>query len=615
VTVVDDARLTVLAAHRRKDVFPLLDRAVSLSPLVLVLTLVPGIIALHSATLSETDAQWRLKGLELSTVHGLFDAVDPSASSSVSVLKFQPPLGSWLLAALERWLPFDATSLPLFEYLSAASLVPACYFLMSRLAGRRVGFITAVLTAFHGTFLAQYRHAGPAALAVSAALFACWGFFGHVWQATEIVSIDLLFGGLALGICLLAGGPLALVVILVLLVVSLMRLDPYVESWQGGFVRAGVVAPTRGRRLWSTWHCLRSLGVMTATAFAAGGWWELMMLYSYGRSFANAWLFAVPDPSSAAVPEAALPSTQFVREAVGQMLALGGALSGLTVLGVWIIGRRTLTPKGSVSQSNGESRAPLRFLGVWMAASGAIFAASLSNGGSPTLYATMWRLFLSAACVCTAAVALDEVTRRKVSLVEFVCLTLATLGCGYAILRTEFLVPNASMRGAFIALAAALLLARAAQEFSRRSELRESLLVAGLLIAFVAGDAAIGISSLEAADPDYRSVTAFSRSLRPDHVDAEACLLISESRPPARLQFALKSVWPKAQICSVKDWDEALKIAAGDGKTPKTAVVVDWSRGNSRSANPTGARWSAPPIGNPQFFEQRPLRAYVLVWE
>ena len=65
----------------------------------------------------------------------------------------------------------------------------------------------------------------------------------------------------------------------------------------------------------------------------------------------------------------------------------------------------------------------------------------------------------------------------------------------------------------------------------------------------------------------------------------------------------------------MKDWDEALKIAAGDGRTPKTAVVVDWSRGNSRPANPTGARWNAPPIGNPQFFEQRPLRAYVLVWE
>ena len=54
------------------------------------------------------------------------------------------------------------------------------------------------------------------------------------------------------------------------------------------------------------------------------------------------------------------------------------------------------------------------------------------------------------------------------------------------------------------------------------------------------------------------------------------------------------------------------QLLAGDSVAP---LVVDWSRGNSRPANPTGARWNAPPIGNPQFFEQRPLRAYVLAWE
>jgi len=617
VSVVDDARLLQLAAHRPKDVFPILERAASLSPLILVLTFVPGIVALQSATLSEPDAQWRLKGLELANLASLFDAVDPAASSSVSALKFQPPLGSWILAAAERWLPFDSQSLPLFEYLSAASLVPACYFCMSRLAGRRVGLITAALAAFHGTFLAQYRHAGPSALAVSAALFAFWGFFGHVWQATEIVSVDLLIGGLALGVCLLAGGPLAIVVIAVLVLASLMRIDSYIASRPGGLVRAGASAPAaRGRRLWSTWHAVRSLGVMTATAFAAGGWWELMMLYSYGRKFGTAWLFAMPDTSGATLYlDGPLPSAQFAREVFTQLLAASGALAGLTVLGLWIMGRQTFAPRGTFGPGNGESRGPLRFLAVWIAASCAIFAASLTNGGSPSLYADLWRLFFSAACICIAAVALDEVTRRRVSLLEFVCLTFATLGCGYAVLRTEFLVPNASMRGAFIAMAAALLLARAAQEFCRRSELREWLLIAGLLIAFVLGDLCLGISALEAADPDSQALTAFARSLQPDHLDAEVCLVISEGRPPARLQYALKSVWPKAQIFALKEWDEALKIAAGDGKTPKTAVVIDWSRGNSRPANPTGARWNAPPIGNPQFFEQRPLRAYVLVWE
>jgi hypothetical protein len=616
VTVVDDARLLQLAARRPKDAFPILERAASLSPLVLVLTFLPGIVALQSVTLSERDAQWRLKGLETSTLPGVLDGVDTGASSSVTALKFQPPLGTWLSAAADRWLPFDSRSMPLFNYLSAASLVPACFFCMSRLAGRRVGFITAALAAFHGTFLEQYQHAGPNALAVSAALFAFWGFFGHLWQANELVSIDLLIGGISLGACLLAGGPLALVVLVVLLLVSLMRIEPYPGSRQGGLGRSSATGTSpRGRRLWSTWQAVRSLGVMTATAFAAGGWWELMMVYSYGRAFATAWLFAMPaSPNVALDPESPLHATRIAQQVCGELLSASGALAGLTVLGLWIVGRKTFAARRFLP-ANEESRMALRFVALWLAASSVIYAASLSHGGNESLYTGLWRLFFSAACVCVAALALDEVTRRKVSLLEFVCLTFATLGCGYAFLRTENLVPNASLRGVFIALAAALIIARGAQEFCRRSELREWLLITGLLAAFVLGDAGLGISALEAADPDYQALTAFGRSLQPDQVDAEACLLISEGTPPVRLQFELKSVWPKAQIVPVKDWDEALKFAAGDGKTPKTAVVVDWSRGNSRPANPTGARWNAPPIGNPQFFEQRPLRAYVLVWD
>ena len=109
-------------------------------------------------------------------------------------------------------------------------------------------------------------------------------------------------------------------------------------------------------------------------------------------------------------------------------------------------------------------------------------------------------------------------------------------------------------------------------------------------------------------------LTTFHSSLPPG-IDAEACLLISESEAPYRLQLALKSVWPTAEIALVRDWDQALKVALGEHQTPKAAVVVDWSHGNSRPANPTGAQWEAVPVGNPQFFEQRQLRAYVLVWE
>ena len=87
--------------------------------------------------------------------------------------------------------------------------------------------------------------------------------------------------------------------------------------------------------------------------------------------------------------------------------------------------------------------------------------------------------------------------------------------------------------------------------------------------------------------------------------------MISESKVPYRLLLALRSVWPTGEIMVVPDWDQALKVALDENQVPKTAIVVDWSEGTS-PANPVGAQWETVTVGNPQYFEQRQLRAYVL---
>ena len=147
MTIVDDVKLEQLAARRPKDLFPILERSASLSPLLFVLTFLPGIIALESASIDELDAQWRLKSLEISTAPSVIDVIDPSGISQTD-LKWQPPLGSWIAAgAVHLPGPVGSHGLELVDYLSAASLVPASYFLASRLLGRRIGFITALLVA------------------------------------------------------------------------------------------------------------------------------------------------------------------------------------------------------------------------------------------------------------------------------------------------------------------------------------------------------------------------------------------------------------------------------------------------------------------------------------
>jgi 4-amino-4-deoxy-L-arabinose transferase-like glycosyltransferase len=602
-TIFDDAKLEQLAARRPKDLFPILERSASLTPLLVVLTFLPGIIALESASIDELDAQWRLKSLEISTAPSVIDVVDPSGISQPD-LKWQPPLGSWIAAgAVHLPGPIGAHGLELVDYLSAASLVPASFFLAARLFGRRIGFITAVLVALHTTFLEQHQNATPHGLAILTAMGAFWGFLGHLRHGEDLVSIDLLVGGISLGLCLLAGGPLAFVVVAALLVLVLGHFEPPPDPRRATAVRRG--------HFWSGWPAFRSLGVLVATAFAAGGWWELMMLYSYGGQFLTGWLWGMrASPSSMAGRPLQLPlvSAAFGLRLAHEFFAMARVLSGLTLLGLWTIGR------GLFSSGPGVRRASFRFLAAWIGWAFVLFAVGLRDPAPGSLYLNMWRLFLMSACTAGSALALDEIARRRIGLPLFVSVTVATLFVGYFFLHQTG--PSGAPSPWILAagLVFAVIAAEVLRRLCERSEGRQWLVLAGLIAAYVAADASIGISTIRTDDPNWRALSTFHSSLPPE-IDAEACLLISESEAPYRLQLALKSVWPTAEIAQVRDWDQALKVALDEHQTPKTAVVVDWSHGNSRPANPTGAQWEAVPVGNPQFFEHRQLRAYVLVWE
>ena len=91
-------------------------------------------------------------------------------------------------------------------------------------------------------------------------------------------------------------------------------------------------------------------------------------------------------------------------------------------------------------------------------------------------------------------------------------------------------------------------------------------MLAGLIAAYVVADASIGISTIRADDADWRALTTFHSSLPPRN-EVKTCLLISESNAPYRLLLALKSVWPRAEVTLVRDWDQALKMALDEHQT------------------------------------------------
>jgi 4-amino-4-deoxy-L-arabinose transferase-like glycosyltransferase len=600
-TTFNDDQLAQLAARRQKELFPILDRSTSLSPLLVVLTFLPGIIALESSSIDELDAQWRLKSLQLATAQGIAEIIDPSGISQ-SNLKWQPPLVSWLgAAAVHLPGPLGSHGLELVDYLTAAGLVPATYFLVARLFGRRIGFVAAVLVGFHTTFLEEFQNATPHALAMLAALVTFWGFLGHLRYGGQLVSIDLLVGGISLGLCLLAGGPLAFVVVAVLLVVVLTKAEPAPEMRRTSSTRRG--------RWWSGWPALRSLGVLVATAFAAGGWWELMMFFSYGRQFVVGWSWGIgSSPAGASGTTLHLFSGAFGLRFVQEYFAMTRVLAGFTFLGLWTVAR------GLVSLDCKAKRTKLVFVAAWFLCGLGAFAAGLLVAPAGSLYFNMWRLFLMSSCVACSALALDEIAHRRIGLSTFVTVTLGSLFVGYVFLHPKTVnnAPNLWLLLGGLALAFAV--GQLMRRICERSESRQWLVFAGLIFAYLAADASIGVWSIRADDQsrvDWRALSTFHNSL-PPHNDTGSCLLISDTKVPYRLLLALKSVWPRAEITVVPDWDQALKIALDENQVPKTAIVVDWSEGTSRPANPTGAQWETVTVGNPQYFEQRQLRAYVL---
>jgi hypothetical protein len=282
------------------------------------------------------------------------------------------------------------------------------------------------------------------------------------------------------------------------------------------------------------------------------------------------------------------------------------------------------------SRTEAGSSTDRKFLAAWLAGAFAMFAASLHDPAETSLYINIWRLFLVIACVVVSAFAINEIARRHLSLTAVAVVTVAMLCCGFAFAQDEQSIAQPSWWSMAAGLGAAGVAAWTLRRFCAGSESRERLVLVALVAAQVLADATMGMAASSPSDSDHRHLATFRRSLPegvvpppamrdddlfPTTVEPETCLLISDTDVPYRLRLALKSVWLKADLVLVRDWDDALKHVFDESRQPKPVVLVDWSKGKSRSANPTGAQWEAKPVGNPQFFEQRQLRAYVLDWK
>jgi 4-amino-4-deoxy-L-arabinose transferase-like glycosyltransferase len=203
-------------------------RSAMVFPLVVLIAVLPGMVALNAWDLTPPGPLWGLRGLAV--LDGLVLDQMPAAaeiksvpeSTAFKLVAFQPPLYAWL-EALGFWLSSDrdplASVLPSYV---AGALVVVLVYLHGRLwRGAGLGLTAAILMGFNQNLLLRIQEATPATLVVCGVLAALLAYGWHERMAAESARpwswsapvVWAAVGGLALGAAFLSLGGLALIVI------------------------------------------------------------------------------------------------------------------------------------------------------------------------------------------------------------------------------------------------------------------------------------------------------------------------------------------------------------------------------------------------------------------
>jgi 4-amino-4-deoxy-L-arabinose transferase-like glycosyltransferase len=287
-------------------------RSAMVFPLVVLIAVLPGMVALNAWDLTPPGPLWGLRGLAV--LDGLVLDQMPAAAEIKSVpesaafrlVAFQPPLYAWL-EALGFWLSSDrdplASVLP--SYIAGALVVVLVYLHGRLWGGAGLGLTAAILMGFNQNLLLRMQEATPATLVVCGVLAALLAYGWHERMAAESARpwsgpvVWAAVGGLALGVALLSVGGLALVVIPIVFLHQFYLGAPLASSsqhtlprfwWRGRRDSPGIV------------DGLVALSIALAVALP----WYILMVKSHGWHAFLA-LHAPPDSLTGEFQAALLP--------------------------------------------------------------------------------------------------------------------------------------------------------------------------------------------------------------------------------------------------------------------------------------------------------------------
>jgi len=605
LAVADDAQLVKLAAYRARDLFPILNRTRALTPLLVLFAILPGLSALTQYDFGEQGALWGLKSLEAYSSTELTQLVDPNQTGPASVMKSHPPLGSWLSAAVMSVIsPSSPLSFTLVPFLSSAGLVVMCYFLFQKLCGSRIGFLTALLLAFHGPFLEMIKTPSPFALSLFLAAVSFWGVVRHLQDSKAIVSFPLLIGGIALGLCFLSGGPLALFVIAVLLT--------YIALIQKRVTNGKSDQTMVRRRNWSGWIAIRSICLALMTAFAVGGWWFLMMWSCDGGPFLTGWFSSIlqGDILSSHQSVSGIP-TSFPGFVTHRVISLLGLLVGLSLFG---FGRAALDLFRTQDEQRRHSCA---FLIAWTGIAALIMLGLLWETKGSVFHLTLCWEFLLVPLVALAAFALDEIACRRVGVrvvAAILFFTIASLA-GKPLLAE---IENGNIQSVawslLILISLATLIIWEVGLICRENDSRQRFVIGGVIIVLLLLNAVSGLRSFHKENPQSQVLTALRNRLASEpNSEFNTTTLITQNNQSARLRLIIRSLLPNCEVHIVPGWDVAMTQVIPDRSSPAhKQLIVDWKPREKRMTTPSIPGLELKEIILSQNVHQNQLRAYIV---
>jgi 4-amino-4-deoxy-L-arabinose transferase-like glycosyltransferase len=596
-----DDELLTLAAHPAQRLLPVLRHASAMSPLVILMAVLPGLWAMAHTTLTEISAQQGIRGLALLSAESANDLADPDAVFSDLPLHWQPPLLTWLTALCLRW--GDASqfyTLILAPFLCTCGVVALSYSLAKKFGGARVSLFTVFLLGSHPQTLQMAQTGVPLSAAILMAMVCLWAVYSHLEEQTSIVSFRLLLGGIGLGACLLASGVLSLAVFLLLVLHVLTRgTNPACQA--RGFASR---RPSRGNR--KAW---RSLLVLAATAFAVGGWWALMMTSRYGSEFLIGWLSGVPLDAwvSPSVPLAHpwAHGSRTIAESLGTLLLFQ---IGLVFLGIWRA-VRLLSQGGDEPQRHAYS-----LLLAWSALGLTVWWLAECQRLADESLRDLWQMFFLIPLMMLAALGMREIVDRRVSLELVLAISLATFANVAWQSRDLWGVTGQwyTDLGLLSGLLLSLILgARQLAASCHKHDARQRVALSTLLLGALVANCGLGLYSARRTQAHDQELAIFRKDLL-KLKSVASIAFVSPRGVPSQLNYLVRSLWPRTPVNSLPKWESA--IAPGSAESlraeQKSRLLVCWNVGEViRPRTPTEAA-AIVPIGTPKFYKGRDLTAY-----